>query len=189
MRAVRAGDVAQLAILFERYHRALFEFLARLTGDRGAAEDLVQDVFVRVLKYRATFRDDASFQTWLYRIARNARADYFRRRAPFEPLGDDELERPEPGLSPVRLLENERDRARLRRALLELRDDRREIIILARYQNLKHEQIADILGIDVGAVKVRVHRAIRDLRERFHRLRDETSPCDVMTSRRSLQII
>jgi RNA polymerase sigma-70 factor (ECF subfamily) len=63
MRAVRGGDVARLGVLFERYHRALFDFLTRMTGDRAAAEDLVQDVFIRVLKYRATFRDDGSFET------------------------------------------------------------------------------------------------------------------------------
>ena len=80
MRAVRDGDVSQLGQLFERYHARLFEFLNRMTGNRVAAEDLVQDVFVRILKYRGTYRDDGRFETWLFRIARNARADYFRRR-------------------------------------------------------------------------------------------------------------
>ena len=75
-----AGDVARLGILFERYHRPLFDFLARMTGDRAAAEDLVQDVFIRILKYRATFRDEGSFETWIFRIARNARADWFNAR-------------------------------------------------------------------------------------------------------------
>ena len=77
MQAVRDGDVSQLGQLFERYHARLFEFLSRMTGNRVAAEDLVQDVFVRILKYRATYRDDGRFETWLFRIARNARADYF----------------------------------------------------------------------------------------------------------------
>ena len=80
MRAVRAGDCGQLSGLFERYHAPLFDFLCRTTGDRAAAEDLVQDVFVRILKYRHTYRDDSCFETWLFRIARNARADFFRRR-------------------------------------------------------------------------------------------------------------
>ena len=80
MRAVRDGDVAKLGVLFERHHRPVFEFLVRMTGDRTAAEDLVQDVFVRMLKYRATYRDVGSFETWMFRIARNARADYFQDR-------------------------------------------------------------------------------------------------------------
>jgi len=61
MRAVRDGDVSRLGVLFERYHLALFDFLSRMTGNAGVAEDLVQDVFVRVLKYRATFRDEGRF--------------------------------------------------------------------------------------------------------------------------------
>jgi RNA polymerase sigma factor (sigma-70 family) len=80
MRAVRDGDVARLGTLFERHHGAVFDFLARMTGNRAAAEDLTQDVFVRILKYRNSLRDEGSFETWLFRIARNARADYFKLR-------------------------------------------------------------------------------------------------------------
>ena len=63
MLAVRDGDLAKLGPLFERHHLALFDFLSRMTGNPTAAEDLVQDVFVRILKYRATYRDDGRFET------------------------------------------------------------------------------------------------------------------------------
>ena len=190
MTAVRSGDLAKLGLLFERYHLPLFDFLARMTGDRTAAEDLVQDIFVRILKYRATFRDDGSFETWLYRIARNARADYFRRRTPAEPLDDEVFDRPETTPGPALRLQADRERVRLKRALMLLREDKRELIVLARYRDMKYDQIAEILGIEVGAVKVRVHRAIRELREVFLQLRDENQPCsDVTTSRRTFQII
>jgi RNA polymerase sigma factor (sigma-70 family) len=189
MRAVRDGDLAKLGPLFERYHIPLFDFLTRMTGDRTAAEDLVQDIFMRVLKYRATFRDAGSFETWLFRIARNARADYFRLRRPVEPLADEAMERPEPSAGPARRLEVDRERAQLRRALMLLREDKRELIILARYQDMKYEQIAEVLGIEVGAVKVRVHRAIKELREIFLQLQDGNQPWNANTSRPSLQII
>lgn len=189
MVAVRSGDLAKLGVLFERYHLPLFDFLTRMTGDRAAAEDLVQDIFVRILKYRATFRDGGSFETWLYRIARNARADYFRQRPPLDPLDQETLDRPAPQPGPARRLEADRERARLKRALLLLRDDKRELLVLARYQDLRYEQIAEILGIDVGAVKVRVHRAVRELRAIFLQLGDGTRPCDVKTPGRTLQII
>lgn len=190
MIAVRSGDVAKLGILFERYHAPLFDFLARMTGDRTAAEDMVQDIFVRVLKYRATYRDGGSFETWLYRIARNARADYFRLRTPLEPLEGEALDRPESQPGQALRLQSDRERARLKRALLLLREDKRELIVLARYRDLKYDQIAEILGIDVGAVKVRVHRAIKELRDVFLQLRDEhPSWPDVKTSRRTFQII
>lgn len=190
MTAVRSGDLAKLGTLFERYHAPLFDFLARMTGDRTAAEDMVQDIFVRVLKYRATFRDGGSFETWLYRIARNARADYFRLRTPIEPLEGEALDRPEPQPGPAVRLQTDRERTRLKRALLLLREDKRELIVLARYQDMKYEQIAEVLGIEVGAVKVRVHRAIKELRDVFLQLRDEhPSWPDVKTSRRTFQII
>src|SRR5688572_29675544 len=121
MTAVRSGDLAKLGLLFERYHLPLFDFLARMTGDRTAAEDLVQDIFVRILKYRATFRDDGSFETWLYRIARNARADYFRRRTPVEPLEGEALDQPEKAPGPALQLQSDRERIRLKRALMMLR--------------------------------------------------------------------
>jgi len=93
MEAVRIGDLAKLGILFERHHRALFDFLVRMTGNVSVAEDLVQDVFVRVLKYRATWRSEGRFETWLFRIARHARADYFRTRTADAPI-DEAAEHP-----------------------------------------------------------------------------------------------
>jgi RNA polymerase sigma factor (sigma-70 family) len=189
MTAVRNGDLARLGLLFERYHVALFDFLSRMTGDRTAAEDIVQDIFVRILKYRSTYRDGGSFETWLFRIARNARADYFRTRQLVEPLAAEAFERAEPGPGPMRRLEADREQIRLKRALLRLRDDKRELIVLARYRGMKHEQIAELLGIETGAVKVRIHRALRDLRDIFLQLSDGDPSCDVKKSTRSLQII
>jgi RNA polymerase sigma-70 factor (ECF subfamily) len=189
MTAVRNGDLAKLGLLFERYHVALFDFLSWMTGDRTAAEDLVQDIFVRILKYRATYRDDGSFETWLYRIARNARADYFKTRPPLEPLADEAMDRPEPGPNPMRRLEADRERARLKRALMQLREDKRELIVLTRYRGMSHEQIAGLLGVETGTVKVRIHRALRELRDIFLQLTDGNPSCDVKRSTRTFQII
>src|SRR6185312_228619 len=95
MSAVRGGDLAQLGPLFDRYHVPLFDFLSRMTGNRHVAEDLVQEVFLRVLKYRATYRDGARFEPWVFSIARNARADYFAKRDAALPLSDEALEAPD----------------------------------------------------------------------------------------------
>jgi RNA polymerase sigma factor (sigma-70 family) len=188
MRAVREGDLARLGPLFDRYHLSLFEFLSRMTGHRDVAEDLVQEVFLRVLKYRATYRDDARFETWVFRIARNTRADYFAKRNIVEPLSEEAMESPDETPGPEGQLEQEHDSARLRSALLSLREDRRELIVLARYQGMKHEAIAELLGVDSGTVKVRIHRALKELREIFLQMAKRRS-CDVKTSQRSLSTI
>jgi RNA polymerase sigma-70 factor (ECF subfamily) len=186
---VRDGDLAKLGLLFERYHLRLFNFLSRVTGDRSAAEDLVQDVFVRVLKYRSTYRDDGVFETWLFRIARNAKADHFRARSRVEPLVGEASDQAEPAPGPVAQLESGRDLVRLNRALMRLREDKRELIVLARYHGMTHKQIAELLEIDAGAVTVRLHRALRELREIFRTTPDGKDPCAAKTSGPILQVI
>jgi RNA polymerase sigma-70 factor, ECF subfamily len=188
MRAVREGDLPQLAALFDRYHVALFDFLNRMTGRRDVAEDLVQEVFLRILKYRATYRDDARFETWVFRIARNARADYFMKRESLEPLSEEALARPDGAPGPDGELERQGQAALLRRALMHLREDRRELIILARYRGMKYEAIAELLGVDIGTVKVRIHRALGELRNIYLRMAERPS-CDVKTSHRSCSTI
>jgi len=79
MLKVRDGDLGKLSFLFERYHRALFNFFLRSTGNRDLSEDLVQEVFLRILKYRHTFRPDSQFSAWMYHVARNAQIDHFRK--------------------------------------------------------------------------------------------------------------
>jgi RNA polymerase sigma-70 factor (ECF subfamily) len=188
MRAVREGDLAQLGALFDRHHIALFDFLNRMTGRRDVAEDLVQEVFLRILKYRATYRDDARFETWVFRIARNARADYFMKRESVEPLSEEALAHPDGAPGPDGELERQGEAALLRRALMQLREDRRELIVLARYRGMKYEAIAELLGVDTGTVKVRIHRALGELRNIYLRMAERPS-CDVKTSHRSCSTI
>lgn len=188
MREARDGDVGTLGLLFERHHLALFDFLSRMTGDRGAAEDMVQDVFMRMLKYRATFRDDGRFETWMFRIARNARADYFRRRAAVHQVSDDGLDAASDAPGPARLLEQGQETRLLRRALLLLREDRRELIVLTRYRGMSHDAIGEMLGVEAGTVKVRIHRAMKELRQIYQQL-TRTQPWNAGTSPHTLRII
>lgn len=188
MSAVREGDVAQLGPLFDRYHVPLFDFLSRMTGNRQVAEDLVQEVFLRVLKYRGTYREGARFGTWIFSIARNVRTDYFSRREAAVPLSDEVLEAPDNSPGPEGETEMDSESDQLRAALMKLREDRRELLILARYQCLRHEAIAELLDIDTGTVKVRLHRALKELREIFLEMTERPS-CDVKTSQRNLLII
>src|SRR5262245_59552335 len=79
MLAVRDGDVDQFGELFRRHHDRIFAFFYRMTADPSASEDLTQEVFVRMLKYRSSFGEGSDFSGWMYQIARNVRADHFRK--------------------------------------------------------------------------------------------------------------
>jgi RNA polymerase sigma factor (sigma-70 family) len=167
MLEVRDGQVARLSVLFERHHRPLFNFFYRLTGSRTAAEDLVQEVFLRLLKYRHTYNPKTSFVAWLYQVARNAHIDTLRSLKP-ETAWTDEM--PEPASADAHQderLRKEQEAELVRRAMAALPPDKRELLVLSRYQNLPYEQIGEIVGCEVGAVKTRVYRAVRALAAAF----------------------
>src|SRR5437764_10550634 len=166
MLQVREGVGDMLAVLFDRYQSPLFNFYCRLTGDRVASEDLVQDVFFRILKYRQSYRPGTPFRAWMYQIARNARQDYHRKHPqalPFEP----EMS---PAVVDADAAEAEQQAALLHRALLILPEEKREVLVLSRFQELKYDEIARLLDCEVNTVKVRIHRALRELRGIFEKL-------------------
>ncbi len=168
MGRVRDGDVALLGELFERHHQRLFHFFLRLARSRSAAEDLVQEVFVRMLKYRHTFRAESDFVPWMFTLARNAATDLYRARPKELPENEDTPE-PQADLAhPIEGLERAEQSKKLQRALARLAPERRELLVLARFSELKYDRIAEMLGISEGAVKVRVHRALKELKEAFH---------------------
>jgi RNA polymerase sigma factor (sigma-70 family) len=174
MVAVREGDVHQIEVLFERYREQLYDFFGRLTGDRGISEDLVQDVFVRILKYRSSYRETNRFVTWMYQIARNSRIDYFKKHKA-EPA--DSLPFTAAVSTPARQLEESEEKALLQRALMQINESNRELLVLLRYQEMNYEDIAGLLGIQVNAVRTRVHRAMKELRDVFMKLKAKEPPC------------
>ena len=177
MQKVRDGEINKLAVLFERHHRALFNYFVRMTGDKALSEDLVQDVFFRVLKYRHTYQPGTLFAPWMYQIARNAQADSFqKRKVEMTPLDDEErpgLELASKEADPAESFRRREDVRLLRRALARLSPEKREVLILSRFQDLKYEQIGEILACDAGAVKVRVFRALKSLGQIFFELSGE----------------
>ena len=163
MENVRDGRVEKLAVLFERYQTMLYNFFLRLTGNRAASEDLVQEVFVRVLKYRAGYLSESRFNVWLFQIARNAHIDYLRKRKPALPLEEQFAETPSREPRPEAVYEADREAELVRRALNRLPVQKREVLVLFRFQNLKLREIAELMGVQVGTVKAQVHRALKEL--------------------------
>jgi RNA polymerase sigma-70 factor (ECF subfamily) len=173
MTQVQAGNTGQLAFLFERYHVPLFQYLLSLSRNRAWSEDLVQDVFFRVLKYAGSYDPSFPFKVWLYRMARNAFFDSVHKRRGEAPSSDlDVMPSDEP--LPEEILSRKQDTMLLQEALQRLPDEKRELLMLSRFHNLRYEDIAHILKCEVGTVKVRVYRALKELRERFCELRGET---------------
>jgi RNA polymerase sigma factor (sigma-70 family) len=176
MAQVRDGEVRNLAVLFERHHKQLFNFFLRMTSNRDLSEDLVQDVFFRMLRYRHTYNETHPFTAWMYQIARNAQTDHLRKRRPEAPIeirSGEEVTMNEP-VSTIPLaderLHREQQTRLLRRALDRLPTDKREILILSRFQNLKYDEIAAVLGCEVNSVKVRVYRATKALGDIYFQL-------------------
>lgn len=178
MLSVRDGDVAQLGTLFDRYHRRIFTYFLRLTEDRNLSEDLLQEVFLRILKYRSTFTDTSYFKTWVYKIARNAGNDHFSRTCPDLPVDDGLLERLGPVTMPVNPAEVGQTDL-LHRAIGRLPVDQREALVLARFQHMKYDEIAEVVGCAPGTVKVRVFRAMKQLQKVYFRMTGERTAWNV----------
>ena len=177
MSAVTAGTVSKLAILFERHHRSLYRYFIAMTRDPQTSEDLVQDVFFRILRYRATYDPRHSFTAWMYQIAKNANVDRIRQKRG-EVVEIDELalgnrepvsSGPDPETSAVLA----QDLKLVRQAMELLPPEKREILVFCRFQGMKYEEIAEVLGCGVGTVKVRVYRAMRALAEIYSTLAGE----------------
>lgn len=176
---VREGDISGLGELFQRHARPLYGFFVRLTGDRVGSDDMVQQVFHRMLRYRHTYRDVGSFTGWMYIIARRVVADFQRHRAQYQPPADEPaLEQvPDERSHAADAAESVDQTALLHRALGTLPEDVREVIILARFQELSYEEVARVLDISLSAVKTRIHRAMKDLRAAYFRI--QKSPMGV----------
>ena len=170
MEAVKNGNLQQASVLFERYNKRIFNFLARMTMDREVAEDLTQNVFLRMIKYKSSYREGNKFQSWIYQVARNVFSDHYQsvknKRADFvdvERMGDrmadnDESERVD---EQEKLLE---------RSMSMLNEEQRELLVLTRFQHMKYEEVAVIMNTTVANIKVKVHRAIGKLREHYFEL-------------------
>jgi RNA polymerase sigma factor (sigma-70 family) len=170
MEAVKNGDLQQASPLFDRFHKRIFNFLARMTNDRAAAEDLTQSVFERMIKYRHSYKPELKFQSWIYQMARNVFADHYQQQKQRMPVKM-EVEKLNDHMPDIMdALEQEENEKRLIRALAQLPDDYRELLVLTRFQHLKYEEVAGYLDMTVANVKVKVHRAIGQLRTNYFQL-------------------
>ncbi|WP_246075171.1 RNA polymerase sigma factor [Gracilimonas mengyeensis] len=177
MMKVKNGDLDKLGLLFERYHRPLFGYFYRMSKEQEVSEDLVQSVFERLLKYRQTYSGDGKFSTWLFSIARNAHIDHYRkeqRNGVTLEIDENRLEAEDNGQE--LLVRNKADKKEiLEKALDLLEEEKREIIILSRYEGLKYKEIAELYDTTEGAVKVKMFRAMKELKNLVNQIDKDCS--------------
>ncbi len=163
IRWVAQGDKSCLGTLFERHHAGLYRYCLQLTRNGQTSEDLVQDVFIKVLKSSRGYRGEGSFKSWLYHIARNLAFDRLRAarrrnaRQPAAGEGAEESREPERTAVAVEKV------ALLERALRRLPEAAREVIWLGRFEFPSYRELAGALGCTPGAARVRMHRAMKQL--------------------------
>ncbi len=176
MLAVKAGDGASFELLLRKYRTPLVNFLCRMVRDRASAEDLAQEVFLRVYRARKQYAPSAKFTTWLFRIATNLALNALRdtRYRQMEVSLDQPGQSGDDELAPLELPDSTasieqqmlaRDRAALiRRAIHALPDKQRAAVLLHKYQELDYEEIAKFLECSESAVKSLLFRAYETLR-------------------------
>lgn len=176
MLKVKNGDLDKLGLLFERYHRSIYRYFFRMCRDEQVSEDLVQSVFERILKYRKSYSGEGKFSTWLFSIARNQFIDHHNRNKKngiSVSLEESRMETSEPDNDLIK--QKGIKKGILEMALNELGADKKEVIILSRYEGLKYKEIAELQGTTEGAIKVKVYRAMKELRDLAESLEKEYS--------------
>lgn len=181
--AYQGGNTSAFETLLRRYRRPVFNFVLRRVGDRGRAEELYQDVWMKVVERADDFRGDAKFSTWLYAIARNLCIDHqrkmkFRGHASLEasqpgtdqPVGD---RVPNPGPSTEALAFGGLLKERIAAAVDALPDEQRDVFLLRQLQGLSFSEIAEVVGVPANTVKSRMRYALERLQ---HTLRNLEEP-------------
>ena len=175
--ALKNGEFAAFSELVDRHQRSLINFFYHLCWDRQAAEDSAQEVFLRVYSHLDRYEPAAKFTTFLFRIARNLWIDRVRSMAVHgKPASLDSRSQggegrslgdrvPALSLSPVDILAKEEQQAALQRAIDQLPEEQKAVVILSEIQGLKYQDIGAILDVPVGTVKSRMHTAMERLKE------------------------
>jgi len=167
MLKVKEGELDQLGLLFERYHKQLFRFFLNY-HQAAECQDLVQTVFLRIMKYRQQFRaEEGEFKTWMFRIARNLNMDLFKKKKRTRTEAIENYSSEFKANIEYNIGEEKEDVNRLRKALKYLDDEKREIIVMSKLEGLTYKEIGNVLDCTEGAVKVRVFRAMKGLRDQY----------------------
>lgn len=166
MKKVKAGDLDKMGLLYERHKKRLFGFFYNTNHNASISEDLVQNVFIRMIKYKHTYTGEGSFLAWMFTTARNVNYDHFN--ANKSAYNERELSTVAHKMTTDSTADNAMDRDEnqqlLRSALNKLDSDKREVLVLSKLKGIKFSEVGQIMGCSEGAAKVKAHRALKELR-------------------------
>ncbi len=169
MLKVKKGDLDKLGLLYERHKKKLFGFFYNLGNNPSISEDLVQNVFMRMLQYRSSYSGEGTFGAWMFRMARNVNYDHHKKASKSEVshnISSDTIKDPlEDTLNDA--VEMEGTHVQLHKALNKLSAEKKELLVMSKYKGLRFSELAEVIGCSEGAAKVRVHRALKELRSIF----------------------
>ena len=171
MLRVKDGDHRSFEELLKRYERQLMNFVYRQLGDYDSSRDLVMETFLRIYRAASRYEPRAKFSTYIYQVTRNVCINEYRKRELRKTDSLDEMDEASgmqiasDDLNPAEELEQKERQSMVRRALAELTEDQRTIIVLAEYQDMPYDRIAEVMGCSVGTVKSRMHRARARIKE------------------------
>jgi len=168
MLKVKQGDFEKLGLIYERHKKRLYNYFYKLNNDSELSKDLVQNVFIRVLKFKHKYKDkgEESFISWLFKIARNENYTHYRKskkhleKVEFKTENHNDLI--VEALDKKILLNEEKKLLKI--ALNRLSENKKEVLILSKYQELPYRDIAKILNCTEASVKVQVYRALKELK-------------------------
>jgi len=176
VRRVQAGNNEAFEELVKRYERKVYNIAYRLMGNERDASEVLQDAFLRAYRFLPKFQFKSSFFTWLYRIATNVSLSKLRKREkvdvvsidqPVNEAGDLPFEIPDVKYGPEKLMKQRELRAALQKAVDELAEDYRSVVVLRDLEGLSNEEVSKVLDLSVAAVKSRLHRGRLVLREKL----------------------
>lgn len=169
MLKVKSGETEKLGLLYERHKGKLFGFFYNLNGNAALSEDMVQNVFMRMIRYKHTYSGDGSFLAWMFTTARNVNYDYYKKNKnalkenevssyEYKLQNDDDIEM---------VMKKTEQMTQLQNAMKKLDAEKREVLVLSKLKEMKFSYIGEVLGCSEGAAKVKAHRALKELRTIF----------------------
>ena len=170
MKQLARGNKKAAGILYDRNYKQVYGYFVRMTKDTDVSRDLTQNVFLKILKYSHSWKDDKVFAYWLFRIARNILVDYYRGSKRFFTTDDEKDLAQQNQSDSVKAMETQESFEFLLEAMSQLPAGYREMIELNRFQGFSYKEIAATTSSTENAVKVKTFRAIQKLKEIYTKI-------------------